>query len=391
MDILFSSVLCSYNTLELLKNNTGKDVSGQTMQKFFRLIAMGLSEQANVTCITALPVVGTKKTVLNFSGDKEKRLSFIYPCIIDFPILRQISIFFGTLFYGLRWLRKTKRQERFVFCDVLNITLCSALLFLRIWGVHVMGIMTDMPALMVCRNSSLRHKLFNSVNMFLLTKMDSYVFLTETMNTAINKKHKPYIVMEGIADEKMRNRERHRNVNTKEILYAGGLFEQYGVLALIEAFREVQGDDLKLILYGSGPMISDMTKYIALDPRLEYRGLKPNCEIVEAELTATLLVNPRPTSEEFVKYSFPSKNMEYMASGTPLLTTNLPGMPKEYHKYVYLFDKEDPHSMSKVLNKILNEIPLEELDNFGEKAKQFVMENKNNIYQAKRIVDMFIL
>ena len=47
--------------------------------------------------------------------------------------------------------------------------------------------------------------------------------------------------------------------------------------------------------------------------------------------------------------------------------------------------------MSKVLNKILNEIPLEELDNFGEKAKQFVMENKNNIYQAKRIVDMFIL
>ena len=197
--------------------------------------------------------------------------------------------------------------------------------------------------------------------------------------------------MEGIADENMKSEIRHRNPNLKEVIYAGGLYEQYGVLALIEAFRKVEGRDLRLILYGSGPMADKMDDYMALDSRLEYRGLRPNKEIVEAELSATLLINPRPTHEEFVKYSFPSKNMEYMASGTPLLTTNLPGMPKEYHKYVYLFDKEDPHSMSKVLNKILNEIPLEELDNFGEKAKQFVMENKNNIYQAKRIVDMFIL
>ena len=391
MDVLVSSVLCSNKTIEAIKKRTYKDISGLTTQKFFRLIAMGLSEQANVTCLSALPIVGTKKKFLNFTKDKEGKISFIYPCIIDFPILRQVSIFCGTLFYGIRWMGKTKKQERFVFCDVLNLTLCSALLLLRFWGVHIMGIMTDMPGLMVCRNSSLRHRFFNVVNMFLLKQFDSYVFLTESMNTAINNKNKPYIVMEGIADENMKSEIRHRNPNLKEVIYAGGLYEQYGVLALIEAFRKVEGRDLRLILYGSGPMADKMDDYMALDSRLEYRGLRPNKEIVEAELSATLLINPRPTHEEFVKYSFPSKNMEYMASGTPLLTTNLPGMPKEYHKYVYLFDKEDPHSMSKVLNKILNEIPLEELDNFGEKAKQFVMENKNNIYQAKRIVDMFIL
>lgn len=55
---------------------------------------------------------------------------------------------------------------------------------------------------------------------------------------------------------------------------------------------------------------------------------------------ATLLVNSRFTIEEFTKYSFPSKNMEYMASGTPLLTTKLPGMPQEYYPYVFLFDEE---------------------------------------------------
>ena len=71
-------------------------------------------------------------------------------------------------------------------------------------------------------------------------------------------------------------------------------------------------------------------------PAVKYKGVAPNAVIVEEELKATLLVNPRPTGEEYTKYSFPSKNMEYMASGTPVLTTCLPGMPAEYNEYVYL-------------------------------------------------------
>ena len=34
-----------------------------------------------------------------------------------------------------------------------------------------------------------------------------------------------------------------------------------------------------------------------------------NDRVVEEQLRATLLVNPRPTTEAFTKYSFPSKNM----------------------------------------------------------------------------------
>ena len=34
-----------------------------------------------------------------------------------------------------------------------------------------------------------------------------------------------------------------------------------------------------------------------------------NDRVVEEQLRATLLVNPRPTAEAFTKYSFPSRNM----------------------------------------------------------------------------------
>ena len=116
-------------------------------------------------------------------------------------------------------------------------------------------------------------------------------------------------------------------------------------------------------------------------------GVAPNDVVVEEELRATLLVNPRPTNEDYTKYSFPSKNMEYMASGTPVLTTKLPGMPEEYYPYVYLLEEESAEGMAKALKEILSK-PAEELAQKGAAAKKFVMEKKNNISQAKKLLDM---
>lgn len=73
---------------------------------------------------------------------------------------------------------------------------------------------------------------------------------------------------------------------------------------------------------------------------IKYFGVIPNDYVVNKELKATILINPRPTNEEYTKYSFSSKNMEYMVFGTPVLTTKLSGMPEEYYPYVYLFKDE---------------------------------------------------
>ena len=100
---------------------------------------------------------------------------------------------------------------------------------------------------------------------------------------------------------------------------------------------------------------------------------------------ATLLINPRPTGEAFTAYSFPSKNLEYMASGTPVLTTKLSGMPREYDAYAYLFDDESVEGMAKTLAQVLAE-PRETLHARGQAAKAFVLEQKSNTAQAKRLL-----
>lgn len=96
---------------------------------------------------------------------------------------------------------------------------------------------------------------------------------------------------------------------------AGGLHERYGLKMLVDAFVSNNLPGLKLVIYGSGPYEEELKGVCSQHNTVEYRGVAPNDEIVKAERDATLLVNPRPTHEEFTKYSFPSKNMEYMVSG----------------------------------------------------------------------------
>ena len=67
-----------------------------------------------------------------------------------------------------------------------------------------------------------------------------------------------------------------------------------------------------------------------------------NDRAIEEQLHATLLVTTRPTPQAFTKYSFPPKNMEHMASDTPLLTTLLSGIPKGYLRYGRVLRHESP-------------------------------------------------
>ena len=75
-----------------------------------------------------------------------------------------------------------------------------------------------------------------------------------------------------------------------------------------------------------------------------------------------------------------------MLSGTPLLTTKLPGMPKEYYPFVYLFEEESVYGFATIMDKIMS-LPTQELYNKGLLARDFVFRYKNNRLQAKRIIE----
>ena len=73
-----------------------------------------------------------------------------------------------------------------------------------------------------------------------------------------------------------------------------------------------------------------------------------------------------------------------MVSGTPLLTTRLPGIPDDYNDYVYYFDEENPEAYRDVLNMVLN-LNEKELYEKGINARQYVLSEKTNIKQAQKL------
>lgn len=395
MGILYLSALSSSKLIDELYNNNKKD-PGFAVQKFNRLLAGGLVKNEEEVTVLSAPPVGrhnSSKLFWHRGQELEGDITYHYLNFINLPGLRQLCLTLGTFCRTLLWTISKPKKERAVVCDVLNACMgAAAILACKITGAQTIGVMTDMPGLMVRFETNqkipLTTRMATSLIKWCFRNYDKFVFLTEAMNV-VNEYSRPYIVMEGMSDGTMVEHNKsfeHKEVRT--IMYAGGLHERYGLKKLTEAFMTLPQKNIRLKLFGTGPFVDELEKkYCKEDKRVMYMGVVPNSEVVEAELEASLLVNPRPTHEEFTKYSFPSKNIEYMASGTPLLTTKLPGMPKKYYPYVFLIEDETTEGYSKALAEALNKTD-EELFEYGAKAKGFVLDKKNSCEQAHRVIKL---
>ena len=359
----------------------------QQAQKYNQLLMEGFVENdAKVDAVSSRPINRRVCKKLFFKGEKEvaNGIRYSYVPFINFPVLRNLTVFFS-VFFKLLFMRTEKK--RVMVCDALNIVAsCAALTACKLRRIKTVGIVTDVPC---HRPNNTKVPMHEKINLCLMKKFDAYLLLTEQMNEIVNPKRRPYVVLEGHSDIAMASVEnRLENKYEKKVcLYAGTLRKVYGIKTLVHGFVAANIPNAELHIYGEGDFGKELEELTKQYPAVKYMGIAPNAEIVENELRATLLVNPRPTDADYTKYSFPSKNMEYMASGTPVLTTRLPGMPKEYNEYVFLLDEETENGVKHALTRIFS-LSDEELHAKGLAAKEFVMKEKNNIVQAQKVLTM---
>lgn len=389
--VLFVSSVLSDKVFEHV-HSSSSDKSGQAIQKFNKLIVTGLANQKvnSVEVFSSIPVTPSinKKRLWFLKSDYIENIKISYAFTINIPVVRNVVVFFHAFFMVLFWKIKQTNTNRIVICDILCRTaVTGAWLSCKIRKIKIVGIITDMPGLDVFK-ITLKKILAKYLAEYFINKYDAYILITKQMNNIVNKQLKPSLIMEGLVDVNMAMQINHVEEKDKEriILYSGGIYEKYGIKNLIEAFMQLDHGNIFLDIYGTGEMKDEMILYMNQDQRIRYFGIVANEIIVKKQQMATLLVNPRPSKEEYTKYSFPSKNMEYMASGTPVVTTKLPGMPDEYIPYVYLFSDETINGLIAKLSELLNKSN-SELHSFGLKAKTYVMQNKNNLVQGKRITD----
>lgn len=376
-----SSAMDAQDFTKLFENNP--HMPGQQAQKYNRLMIQGLAANgAAVRAVTARPVTEANccSKFLPVQDARREKVQYHYCSVLNIKgvkvIWQTLTSFFTVLLGGCDA----------VVTDVLNASVAyGAVTAARLRKKPCIGIVTDLPELMVTGTNQGHIQLVRKV----MEKCTGYVLLTEAMNEPVNQENKPYVIVEALCDSEIKPQEaREKKANgTKKCMYAGLLDARYGVKDMVDGFVLADMPDAELHIYGCGPYVEELQKTAQQHPNVVYHGTAMNDEVVRAEMDADLLINPRPTREEFTKYSFPSKNMEYMASGTPVLTTALPGMPEDYKSYVYLIEDESVLGIAQTLKKIMS-INGEGRTKKGRIAQGYVLHTKNNIEQSKKVLQM---
>jgi glycosyltransferase involved in cell wall biosynthesis len=195
---------------------------------------------------------------------------------------------------------------------------------------------------------------------------------------------KPALVIDGIG--RFESADRHvRMARTQPaVVYAGSLRTSYGVDRLVDAVSGLTDPPATLEVYGNGELAGWVSEVAAEQTRIEGPRLLSRDDLLRAYQSADLLVQPRPTNQSFVRYSFPSKIIEYMASGTPVLTTRLVSVTDDYSPYVYWIDDDSPEGIRKAIRDVLL-LPEDERLNKGRRAAAYIRATRSSEAQGKRI------
>ena len=135
----------------------------------------------------------SKKLFWNASDEIEDGIHYQYIPFINIPYIHHICLFMYTFFYMLFW-GSINRKEKFILMDVLNVSICMGAVFAcKLNGLHCMGVVTDMPGLTIGAsgaNDKKRYRFASNIIHWYLYSFDSYVLLTQQMNSIINKNNK---------------------------------------------------------------------------------------------------------------------------------------------------------------------------------------------------------
>lgn len=290
-----------------------------------------------------------------------------------------------------KWEKETRgKTPRVVIAYSLNASFLKGVSFLKKKDptIKALVVVADLPEfaapcpgwLMKC------YRKYNGKRIQrMMGNVDAYTLLTDQMAERMQITA-PHMVMEGIAHVTDPVFFENKISSLQTVLYTGSMNKKYGVMNLVEAFQLIPSKSARLVLCGLGDAESEIRAAAERDGRISFLGKVPHEKVLALQSEATVVVNPRQNNEEFTKYSFPSKTMEYLASGVPVIAYKLDGIPDEYDSYIRYVPDNSPEALAQTITEVC-EMSAEERSKIGARGRRFVLENKNATVQTKRILD----
>ena len=169
------------------------------------------------------------------------------------------------------------------------------------------------------------------------------------------------------------------------VMYAGGLSDLKGVPLLLAAFHLLEGDNYALWITGRGPLEAAVREAAAGDSRITYCGFPSRDTLLRMYARADVLVNAHSARHGSARYLFPSKLIEYLATGVPVVSTNsTPEVAEIYGEIASVTKSESAVEIAQAI-LTLAEQPALDRRAIGARARDFVLREKSWAVQARRL------
>jgi glycosyltransferase involved in cell wall biosynthesis len=401
MKILFFGTCAGENTEDyILRNERGAPpMSAQkTCWRFIRGLDEANGKPCNVLSSLAVSRFPIFRKLIPFWLPDWQRGGSAYGQFVPYinlPLLRYVTTAaVGTVRLLLMALR-SMGGEKMVVVNYAMYTphMIPVVAVCKLLGIRCLLIVPDLPEHMSFgkKKSALEkglRKVNESIAYFLARRFDGYVLFARAMSDRIKVAKKPWLVVEGCVEfENETGGSTAAPTADRNILYAGNLSPVYGIRTLLDAFsshlRHLKCD---LIICGGGGIAEEIQERAREDSRIKYLGVVAPQGMMELQRKATALINPRPGSPE-LRYAFPSKNLEYMVSGRPVIMYHIPDMPEEYLDHAYIVEEESVQSLARTIEGVLSKSD-QELAAKGAAARDYVLREKNYRRQGVRVLDL---
>jgi len=360
----------------------------QTHNFAWNLVAALQAAGARVALISVLPVPNYPeypRIIIRSGRISARGASGVSLGFVNLLVLKHVTRFAACLHRGAAFVRR-QAPTVVVVHGIHTPFLLFARLLRRRQNLRICLVMTDPPGIVREADGALA-RLLKRLDRRLVERLasgfDGVIALTAALAEDFAP-HVPRLIVDGFVNEALRQGETYAPTDdTVTIAYAGGITREYGVANLVTAFRSLENPRLRLSLYGRGTLDDWVRSQCAADARITHHGVLARTDLLPQLRRAQVLVNPRPADQAWVKYSFPSKLLEYLALGVPVVTTRLSSLGAEYSGLLELTENDSVEALAAALEAVL--AAREEVRERAARARAYVFEHKSTRAAGARI------
>lgn len=375
---------------KIVKESSAVSIAGNNLE-------IGMLEELtkiydkNLSIFSVLPFASFPKSSKVFVKKEEyseNNISIKTIPFVNILFFKQIVIMLSVALIILKELLTSKEKPVVMTYNAPTIYALPIMFISKVLRLKILKIclVVDIP-IMFQKKKGIREFariIENNFGLKLFKKYDGMITLVENTVTNFTDLDK-YLVINYSPAKTISSGTNKIKLDTNKInlTFTGAVEEYYGIKEMIHSMQYL-GSEYRLNIFGSGTLDDYVKDQSLIDKRIIHHGRVAHDVSLDAQKQSDLLLLVR-TDKLLNKFGLPSKIIEYLSSGTPVITNKIESVPSELYKYLNTYNEITGKSISDKVKHVLSSQEYNIRKNKADLAKEFISLNYNWEIQSKKM------